>query len=193
MLAEVKYELAWRRLVRKYSPDQPRVPAGNSDGGQWTGGGGAANEADSLEQGPTLPPTASNQLPRDDLDRLQAIANDPAIRSRINEAWIASNPLNSPPQEHGFWISRNETTGELLTRPFASPGSMARITPGPTPNDAIAFFHTHPNTERLGVPFTPGPSRGDLGFAADEGLPGILMSHNGMYYFGPPLRPSRRR
>jgi HK97 family phage prohead protease len=25
---------------RKYSPDQPRVPAGNSDGGQWTDGGG---------------------------------------------------------------------------------------------------------------------------------------------------------
>ncbi len=25
---------------RKYSPDQPRVPAGNPDGGQWTGEGG---------------------------------------------------------------------------------------------------------------------------------------------------------
>ena len=33
-LAEVKYELAWRRFVRKYSPDQPRVPAANPDGGQ---------------------------------------------------------------------------------------------------------------------------------------------------------------
>jgi len=42
----------WRRFARpgceaelhlalfgtKYSPDQPRVPAGNPDGGQWTGG-----------------------------------------------------------------------------------------------------------------------------------------------------------
>ena len=26
---------------RKYSPDQPRVPAGNPDGGQWTSGSGA--------------------------------------------------------------------------------------------------------------------------------------------------------
>jgi hypothetical protein len=25
-----------------YDPDQPRVPAGSSDGGQWTGTGGAA-------------------------------------------------------------------------------------------------------------------------------------------------------
>lgn len=27
-------------LERKYDPSQPRVPAGNSDGGQWTSGGG---------------------------------------------------------------------------------------------------------------------------------------------------------
>ena len=28
---------AWqRRLAAKYDPDQPRVPAGNSDGGRWT-------------------------------------------------------------------------------------------------------------------------------------------------------------
>jgi hypothetical protein len=27
-------------LARKYNPDQPRVPAGNSDGGQWTDGSG---------------------------------------------------------------------------------------------------------------------------------------------------------
>lgn len=27
-------------FLAKYSPDQPRVPAGNPDGGQWTSGGG---------------------------------------------------------------------------------------------------------------------------------------------------------
>jgi hypothetical protein len=32
-LADVKFELAFRRIFRKYSPDQPRVPAGSSDGG----------------------------------------------------------------------------------------------------------------------------------------------------------------
>lgn len=26
-----------QRFERKFDPDQPRVPAGNSDGGQWTG------------------------------------------------------------------------------------------------------------------------------------------------------------
>ena len=28
-------------LLGKYSPEQPRVPAGNPDGGQWTSGGGS--------------------------------------------------------------------------------------------------------------------------------------------------------
>lgn len=30
---------AFPTLARKYNPNQPRVPAGNSDGGQWTDGG----------------------------------------------------------------------------------------------------------------------------------------------------------
>ena len=40
MLKDLKVELMLARLRRKYSPDQPRVPAGNRDGGQWTSGGG---------------------------------------------------------------------------------------------------------------------------------------------------------
>ncbi|MBK8008459.1 MAG: hypothetical protein IPK23_08520 [Rhizobiales bacterium] len=33
-------------LLAKYDPNQPRVPAGNSDGGQWTSGGGGGAAAD---------------------------------------------------------------------------------------------------------------------------------------------------
>ena len=50
----------WRRFVkpgsdawllyelyeRKFNSDQPRVPAGSSEGGQWTGDGGAASVSD---------------------------------------------------------------------------------------------------------------------------------------------------
>ena len=50
-LARMRYELAgleldhavlklWRALKLRYSPDQPRVPAGQPGGGQWTDGGG---------------------------------------------------------------------------------------------------------------------------------------------------------
>ena len=41
---------AGRPEALKYSPDQPRVPAGNSDGGQWTGGGGGGS-VDALDAG----------------------------------------------------------------------------------------------------------------------------------------------
>jgi len=36
---------ALRRMVLalKYAEDQPRVPAGSPDGGQWTSGGGVAH------------------------------------------------------------------------------------------------------------------------------------------------------
>jgi hypothetical protein len=44
-LALAKAEL-WAAL-KKYSPDQPRVPAGNSDGGQWTSDGGNGPAVDS--------------------------------------------------------------------------------------------------------------------------------------------------
>ncbi len=37
------YELMDGLRLAKYAPDQPRVPAGNPDGGQWTSGGGAAS------------------------------------------------------------------------------------------------------------------------------------------------------
>jgi hypothetical protein len=65
-LADVKFELAFRRIFRKYSPDQPRVPAGSSEGGQWASGvSGSGEVADApLEQDRANPlPTAPDQAP----------------------------------------------------------------------------------------------------------------------------------
>lgn len=36
--------------LEKYSPDQPRVPAGNPDGGQWTAEGGTVTYAEQYEE-----------------------------------------------------------------------------------------------------------------------------------------------
>ena len=62
----------WRRFVprdadvhpfalyeRKYRPDQPRVPAGNSDGGQWTADGGGGGSRSPGSQ-PTTKPAPIN-------------------------------------------------------------------------------------------------------------------------------------
>jgi hypothetical protein len=45
-LRETFPELAalWQWLILKYSPDQPRVPAGSAEGGQWTSGEGGSAE-----------------------------------------------------------------------------------------------------------------------------------------------------
>ena len=197
--AKLKLEYELRRFQQKYSPDQPRVPAGNPDGGQWTSGGGsgagrdsgdASQDSASLAQDLGPPRTAStDQPPRSDRAQLEAIANDPVIRAHIDAAWAASNPYGLFPREHGFWISRDEVSGQLFTRPFAAAGIENRITTGPPPPDAIAFFHTHPYG---GIqPGAAPPSRDDEDWAAHIGLPGLIQSHVGMYYFGPPLRPAR--
>ncbi len=49
-------EAAVQRLaaLAKYSPDQPRVPKGNRDGGQWTREGGAAGDAARRNRNPVL-------------------------------------------------------------------------------------------------------------------------------------------
>lgn len=42
---KARTRLLRHELARKYNPDQPRVPAGNADGGQWTSGGGGGGPA----------------------------------------------------------------------------------------------------------------------------------------------------
>ncbi|MGB8602011.1 MAG: BPSL0067 family protein [Rhizomicrobium sp.] len=51
-LDSIAYEIAARKVLLaglnvqrnlKYDPDQPRVPAGNPGGGQWSGGGGSSH------------------------------------------------------------------------------------------------------------------------------------------------------
>jgi hypothetical protein len=118
---------------------------------------------------------------------LETIANDPAIRPEIDRAWADSNPSGSPTakQEQGFWILRDSKTQALSVQNFP-PGGRDFMIPGPTPDGAAAFFHTHPNTVAEG--YLQGPSAADARFATSRGIPGIIRSHDGMYYFGPPLR-----
>jgi len=57
-------EASFRRLVQacKYNPNQPCVPAGTPDGGQWTdgngGGGGGGDSADERTTGEVTPSNA---------------------------------------------------------------------------------------------------------------------------------------
>ncbi|MDR6633751.1 hypothetical protein J2X72_002551 [Phyllobacterium sp. 1468] len=75
-LAQENSELKSRSLlyepfqiwVRKYNPDQPRVPAGSSDGGQWTDDGGGGS---------------GKPLTQEAFDRRWGTASKPASETRI--------------------------------------------------------------------------------------------------------------
>jgi uncharacterized Zn-binding protein involved in type VI secretion len=128
-------------------------------------------------------PNAIDSLVRPALD---AIANDPAVMSAINSAWNASNPDSAgAKQENGFWVVRDDATGQLSTVPFPTNGTRDSMVPGAPPNNpgqtTVAFVHTHPNTDAEG--YSQQPSDADTNFANANGVPGIIRSHNGMYYF----------
>jgi hypothetical protein len=82
MVAELRLDLQRQRLARKYgyNPSQPRVPAGNPDGGQWTdgadGAGGSTNSRRIRLAGdiPTgEPPNIPSKRPTASPDRTAAI------------------------------------------------------------------------------------------------------------------------
>jgi hypothetical protein len=67
-LADLKIDLAIRRLRYKYSPDQPRAPKGDPDGGQWVRdagrGGSLATKPAAMRRGPPdKRPTVSLHVP----------------------------------------------------------------------------------------------------------------------------------
>ena len=62
--------LRTRRIVQKYSADQPRVPSGNADGGQWTDGGGVGSGSWAPDDGAMRSHTIEHPT------------GDPSVRSR---------------------------------------------------------------------------------------------------------------
>ena len=71
--------------LRKYSPAQPRVPAGNPDGGQWTSGSYALND----------PPVISDAMPDNTWIPGAQYAGgreDDETQSRIGTQWLEATP-----------------------------------------------------------------------------------------------------
>jgi hypothetical protein len=179
--------------------------------GQFTtadGAGGAADDArvmlaaDSTES-KAIPLTAPDQPERPDLQSLQALTNNPAVRSAIIAAWMGS--AGSPPdvREQSFYILRDPATGAVSTSPMQT-GSSHTLFMSTPPDNAIAMFHTHPNatgslavvdgklqSDVNGKPLVwlPGPSDGDINSTNRSKLPGLIATDRGIYYYGPTLKP----
>lgn len=127
-------------------------------------------------------PTAGTSEHRPELE---ALADNAVVDAAIAADWVASKP-NTPGQkrEHGFWILR-APDNTISVKAFPSNGTNDSLTPGPMPAGSIAFFHTHPNTSAEG--YAQEPSTADKNFATARAIPGLVMSHSGMFYFGPAL------
>ena len=167
--------------------------SGNNRGAGETGSNNRTGETQTNNRAATTPSAATSDTrittrapDSANLSSVEAIANDPVVAAAIEKSWNASNP-NTPgsKQEQGFWVMRDDKTGALSTVNFPSNGTRDSLTPGAVPSiegkTAVAFFHTHPNTVAEG--YTNGPSPADQNFADARGIPGIIQSHNGLYYF----------
>lgn len=104
--ADTKFaRLKWRRAFRNwelkaarwieaikagYDPNQPRVPAGNSDGGQWTNGGGS-------DSGPVLSDANPDNFWKPGTRLAQANPNRPKKPKRPGIGHNAGPPLEPPP------------------------------------------------------------------------------------------------
>lgn len=90
LAAEVRLQRAMRRhecalqiaLKAGYRPDQPRVPKGNSDGGQWTAEGGGSGDPRARKEGSSEKPGNSGEKPPTSRERTSILR---AVARRIQQ------------------------------------------------------------------------------------------------------------
>jgi hypothetical protein len=124
----------YETIERKYSPDQPRVPAGNRDGGQWTsggGGGGAGGSGDGGGTGGNSDRSAGGSVPRpsseDPTAGRQRVAQ--LLPPLLSEPPVVPRPIIEPPLE------------EWPTNPKqAPPGYQWRGQPGSAQGDGKGSY-----------------------------------------------------
>jgi hypothetical protein len=154
-LAALDVELKLCRLIyllRKDSTDQPRVPAGSSEGGQWTSGGGGAgqgSEADpgSIEEGRSAsegdkPPELPKERPETAKERTRAVKG--VTRSPVGRVGLIL--------EAASWL---EEYAPVIWSYFDSPKSLdelQRNVADPTPGYDIHHIVEQTPAEQDGFP-----------------------------------------
>jgi len=138
---------------RKYNPNQPRVPAGGPDGGQWTDGSGGRVRLASSEI-PRLGPRSklgiaifvarqAIKLFRDQnlLHNLFGHEEGTVAYTKINDVAIYGVNSDSSEYKDRDLIAAEQLRGELIKK---YPDDMATENVGQKPNDAV--FHAESNT-----------------------------------------------
>jgi hypothetical protein len=123
-------------VVRKYSPTQPRVPAGNPDGGRW------AQEGES---------GASSDLPDSPDDRADAIPdNGRPHTATASDSRVISDATSDDTLKPGTQYAANDEEGEGDGRIDGAPDAANdNLTPEQTCrqaySDAVAFARINPS------------------------------------------------
>jgi HK97 family phage portal protein len=100
----------------KYSPDQPRVSAGNSDGGQWTDGGGGSSGGVRVAQAATGTLNDASEAQR----LLRSTQDQSAEFSRSRRGWHAYSTKENEICAASLQCSREEIA-DYMSR-YAVPG-----------------------------------------------------------------------
>jgi hypothetical protein len=142
-------------LMVKYNPDwedQPRVPAGNPDGGQWTSeGGGASDETAHAEtEAADIEPAAyrgDDTQEKKELFIDTHLADAQKIASRLDvpvENILGISALESDWGEHRFATEGNNYFGIHWPAPFATGFMSAKK----NPKVKVATFASHADSAR---------------------------------------------
>jgi hypothetical protein len=134
--------------VRKYNPDQPRVPAGQSGGGQWTSDGGGGSSDDSMVR-----PVAEEHPSSGRGLQYAALETDTRTDATANPG--NGQRSNSDPQyaavvtPRGFTVDHIPGTNPLdpkrLNSPIVSADEQQKIAAALTTIFSPAFATLHPH------------------------------------------------
>lgn len=151
-----------------YNPDEPRVPAGNPDGGQWTSEGDSAGDSRS----------GSSKLPRDEAFDSGEGGNQQSTKILHGYATVYADRFNGRLTSTGDTFDQSKLTGAVLpgTIPLRS---VVTVTLDSDPSRSVDVYVndyglyriiTHPNGARSRQPY-PGRVI-DLSKAAFKALTG---------------------
>jgi len=129
-----EYDPWLRSYVLKYSPDQPRVPAGNSAGGQWTSED-TNSRSDELAD---MADERADEISENNQLRVAA-PNDASVMSdAITESAWNPNARYAENDENDNAANENLTPEQICRQAYSDGVASARINPSLDPTDYLA-------------------------------------------------------
>lgn len=111
--AAARFEFALLRHARalKYSPDQPRVPAGSAGGGQWTSGGGSSGR---MRLAGDVPTGDSPETPK---DRPPKSSDRTAVLKTVARRMLETGETFARAARLGSWLATYSPVVESYNDP----------------------------------------------------------------------------